>query len=88
MKVQVSHFDKGSVKLRKGSLSATFEQVYALGSPLLGDELAGVGVKLLRPLDDLDAARGHSALQRPALQHEGKYFSSIKNIWLFLGWSL
>ena len=71
------------MKHREGSLSAltaTFEQVYALGSSLLGDELAGVGVKLLRPLDDLDAARGHSALQRPALQHEGKYFSSIKFI--------
>ena len=54
------------MKLRKGSLSAvtaTFEQVYALGSSLLGDELSGVGIKLLRPLDDLDAARGHSALQ-------------------------
>ena len=54
------------MKLRESSLSAltgTFEQVYALGSPLLGDELAGVGVKLLRPLDDLDAARGHPALQ-------------------------
>ena len=46
----------------------TFEQVDTLGPLLLRDELAGVFIKLLGSLDNLDAPSRHPALQGATLK--------------------